>query len=365
MNLLVETKQEFTTQLINMLTPLIYEGIQSIYNDALEVSTNETIFKNFQTFLKNIPKWNNDMIETETNRILTNSKSFSWLEDLIKATLKSNIIVLTYNPTLTNQQKIDSSFYSNIKTTDFIHKIYIECARELWNNPYLLYHNYPQIELKRNYRDTISLIKDCIKEAIRKLLPVKHILQIYLGNNMFIEQKPNDNFDKSISEVEGKNLELLVKKELDSPNKEFDLPNKELDSSRKDFYSPKNNDSEKQKTVRSEIINIINDANVLNSSTSENKNITNNVTNTNNNHSIPFIAKESDIKNRQTKINEILNKDLKDDETSTSETSINNNQKFHEIFSNSVKEGDLIGIKKDNVFQNKDKAKFFSNYLNI
>ena len=27
----------------------------------------------------------------------------------------------------------------NIKIEDFIHKIYIECARELWNNPYLFY----------------------------------------------------------------------------------------------------------------------------------------------------------------------------------------------------------------------------------
>ena len=29
---LVETKQEYTTQLTNILTPLIFEGLTSIYN---------------------------------------------------------------------------------------------------------------------------------------------------------------------------------------------------------------------------------------------------------------------------------------------------------------------------------------------
>ena len=68
------------------------------------------------------------------------------------------------------------SFYKSIKTQDFIHLVYIECAREIWNNPYLMYHQYPPIELKRNQRDTINLIKESIKEAIRKLLPLKALL---------------------------------------------------------------------------------------------------------------------------------------------------------------------------------------------
>jgi len=38
-NFLVETKQEYTTQLINVLTPLIYEGIQSIYNEVIKISS--------------------------------------------------------------------------------------------------------------------------------------------------------------------------------------------------------------------------------------------------------------------------------------------------------------------------------------
>ncbi len=34
MNFLVETKKEYTIQLKNILMPLIYEGIKSIYNQS-------------------------------------------------------------------------------------------------------------------------------------------------------------------------------------------------------------------------------------------------------------------------------------------------------------------------------------------
>ena len=168
-NFFVETKYEYTTQLVNVLTPLIYEGLQSIYAEALKVSNGaDNILKVFQSFLRRIPKWNPEMIKQESDRIMNSSKSFSWLSDLVKATLKANMIVLTYNPNLRNQNKIDPKYYKDVKIEDFIHKVYIECARELWNNPYLIYHQYPPIELKRNQRDTIVLIKDGIKEAIRK-----------------------------------------------------------------------------------------------------------------------------------------------------------------------------------------------------
>ena len=146
-NFLVETKNEYTTHLSNILTPLILEGLQSIYKEAVVIAEGKEneLLKIFQSFLKRIPKCNTSMIEKETNRIINSSHSYDWLNDLIKATLKSNLIVLMYNPTLRVQSKINPSFYQNIKTIDFIHRVYIECARELWNNPYLLYHHFPPI----------------------------------------------------------------------------------------------------------------------------------------------------------------------------------------------------------------------------
>jgi hypothetical protein len=345
-NFLVETKQEYTTQLINVLTPLIYEGLQSIYNEVIKISSSDNILKHFQIAMQRIPKWNNEIIQNETERIMNNSKSYSWLEDLIKATLKANIIVLTYNPSVTQQIKVDQQLYQNIKISDFIHKIYLECARELWNNPYLFYHNYPPIELKRNQRDCVMLIKDCIKEAIRKLLPVKHILQIYLGEELEVGL-PDDNFDKSISEIEERNLNKLIKKDLEKPllledktnNTEIKVPNESrfnVDSITINGMNAKTQTS--NETVGAKILDIINNKDIK---------LTENRTS----------SEELPVNSIDPKIKKILEKDLNESDTSVSN---NPNHKFQEVFSNSIQKEEVI--KENNT---KDKAKFFANYLNI
>ena len=195
------TKDEYTTHLLNILTPLIFEGLQSVYKDALKTSHEDDVLKVFQSYLRQIPKWNQEMLEREVERIINSSHSYAWLNDLIKATLKANLIILLYNPTCKKQPKIDPLYYKDIKTTNFIHKVYIECARELWNNPFLLYHNYPPLEIKRNQRDCLCIIKDCIKEAIRKLLPVKHILQMYLGEEVDLNNTNEEEIDKVLTEA--------------------------------------------------------------------------------------------------------------------------------------------------------------------
>ena len=233
LNLLVETKNEYTTHLSNILTPLIFQGLQSIYNEAKNIVNKDgdpnMVLKIFQSCLKSIITWNTVTIDKATNAILTSSQSYDWLNDLIKATLKSNLIVLLYNPNCNNKQTtIDPSFYKSIKTTDFIHRVYIECARELWNNPYLLYHDYPPIEIKRNQRDCMVIIKEAIKESLRKLLPVKHILQIYLNEDIETNNG-NDTFDKAISEVEENYLPKLINKDLNNNKINDDINNIDSD----------------------------------------------------------------------------------------------------------------------------------------
>jgi len=386
LNFLVETKQEYTTQLINILTPLIFEGLTSIYSEVLSISVPENILKNFQCFLQRIPKWNNDMIKRETSRIMNSTKSFSWLEDLIKATLKANIVVLTYNPSFKNQVKVDSSLYQNIKIEDFIHKVYIECARELWNNPYLFYHLYQPIELKRNQRDTIILIKDCIKEAIRKLLPVKHILHIYLGEDVEPYEQ-NNNFDETISEVDKNNLSKMIKKDLyndinygtkntlelkddnvnikdnklELKNNVISDPNNKIDdielyknTKTSEVFIPNNTENiEKPKltennTVGSKILSIINHKNL---------NFSDNDTSSENLEDL----NENKIKNNniESDIKKVLENDFEDSETSINLP--NKEEKFHEVFSNSVVEED-VKI-PSNQFTNQNKLKFFQNYL--
>jgi hypothetical protein len=397
LNLLVETKNEYIAHLTNILTPLIFEGIQSIYKEAQKMSDTTDVLKIFQTYLKRIPKWNQNLINKETERIINSSHSYGWLSDLIKATLKSSLIVLMYNPTKKTQEKVDPSFYKNISSSDFIHKVYIECAREIWNNPYLLYHNYPSIEIKRNQRDCIIIIKDCIKEALRKLLPVKHILSIYLGED--IEQDINDdNFEKNISEAEEKNLTKIINKDLLENNS--DLYNEELNNKKSNNMKlnkeleykifDKNADYEDSKTIGSKILDIIKSDKIVISNiddntkqvfTNKNNDLTSIIENENKDRTSDddFISETNkklhetssitgsldndtseldsnvDKQNNDTKLNldnkikKILNNDLVETEFDTSLTELNGINKYQEIFSNS--DNKIKNQKTDKLFQ--------------
>jgi len=402
-NFFVETKLEYTTQLVNVLTPLIYEGVQSIYTESLKISNeSNNVLKVFQSFLKRIPKWNDEMIKQESDRIMNNTKSYTWLSDLIKATVKANIIVLTYNPSCVKMQtKIDPKFYQTIKIEDFIHKIYNECARELWNNPYLMYHNYPAIELKRNQRDTIHLIKDSIKEAIRKLLPVKEILELYLGEELE-PNLPNDHFEKNISEVDERNIQKLIRKELFNDNTlisskliEDKLPetklleNKLPETKLPETKLPENKLLETKlpvidnklveeniaeikgggvKDLESKILDIINkDTSELSLSNIKPRNNTTSESKTS--EVSKMKSKQESIKQTiDDKIKNILEKNLGETDlnTSLSYRAETNEKDYQEIFSNNAGGGVVIDNKKNSEKDSsKSKRKFFNNYLNF
>jgi len=368
-NFFVETKSEYTTQLVNVLTPLIFEGLKSIYSESLKVSSEtDNVLKVFQSFLRRIPKWNTEMIKQETDRIMNNTKSFSWLGDLVKATVKANIVVLTYNPSINNNtHKIDPKYYQDIKLEDYIHKVYIECARELWNNPYLMYHQYQAIELKRNQRDTIVLIKDSIREAIRKLVPVKQILEIYLGEKLE-PALPNDEFDKNITEADEKNIQKLINKDLNNVKQIGGNESKDLD------LKPENKD------LNSKILEILNKDpseslskdNTYVSPKADHGNtdtpMTKATKNISDSNTSPENSENYKSKNIDDKIKNILEKDLgeTDIDTSLSYRPETNDNKYQEIFSNNHNGGPASPVGNNtNKDSSKSKRKFFNNYLNF
>lgn len=392
MNVLVDAKNEYTIRIINILSPLILEGLNSIYLKAKECSGNENVLKIFQSFLKRIPKWEPELLSFEINRIKTNCKNYELLYDLIRAALKANLLILIYTPEQA-KPNIDSSYYKDLDFGKFIHDIYIECARDIWNNPYLFYHNYPPIEIKRNQRDTIALVKNCIEESIRKSLPLKHVLEIYLGEEQ-IKPIPDDNFEKTLTEVDERNLSLLTKKELEPsfiPNSEAilsqrggnDSLSKRSDSlSKKSDSLSKKSESERSKTINSILNEKINSPSKKN--TSSDKKLNSKILNILNDEDLKLSDdnnQTSDKKiNTQKKLSETSSDDListnmdsqlkkiikndlgnTDSESSAQFKPENNSAKYQEIFSNSNNESINSQEKNEKI----DKNKFFNNYLNF
>ena len=146
-------KMEYTCQLIDTLTPQFFDGIQSIYDEAKIVhktNYNKSILLIFRSFLEKVPSWSNEIVETETNRIIKIS-ACDWLDDLITAVFISHTKILTSIGSNNNSSMIDLVIP---KTINFIHKCYINLAREIWKNPYLLNDKVRAYEFQKNIRDT-------------------------------------------------------------------------------------------------------------------------------------------------------------------------------------------------------------------
>ena len=221
---ITEIKQEYTIFLTNILTPLLYEGIKKLYNQSLDFEKkfeqaslknsnieNPGVLKLFQKFLKNLPNLNNHLIETETNRLRDNSKCADIFDDIIRAVVKSNIVLLTYNSSDKTCQIVHERYHENIDIKEFIHKCYIECARVFYDYPEIFWHKYSTIDIKRNQREAHELVKKCIIEAIRKMLPMKLILEEYLKNDYVEDDKQNLG---DINNAQYTNIKNLLKRDL-------------------------------------------------------------------------------------------------------------------------------------------------------
>jgi hypothetical protein len=176
----VEAKLEYTNQLVNTLKPYIYEGFKSIYEESCEICVKKQIkqqrLKTYQTLLCQIPQWNQEIIETEFERIITAS-GCDWFDDLVTAVFLAHTKILT---SIGQKRNVESVNLKIPRSSNFVHKIYINIAREIWKNPYLFDHEISANNYQRNIRDIESIISEGIKDSVRRLLPVKDILKDYL-----------------------------------------------------------------------------------------------------------------------------------------------------------------------------------------
>lgn len=177
-NVLVEAKNQYTNRLINTLVNHIYDGIQSIYDDSKKME-DDNVFGKFQEMLKQVPKWNQEMIDHETQRIV-NTSDCEWLADLITAVFLSNTRILTAVRLNSAKDSIDLKIP---KLSHFVHKCYIECAREFYKNPFIFDDTISKGIQQKNMRESLSLIAQSIQSAIDRMLPYEQILMQYIGES--------------------------------------------------------------------------------------------------------------------------------------------------------------------------------------
>ena len=209
-----QAKVEYTAQLVDMLYPHIFDGVKSIYDESklLYNTKKNPILLIFRELLEKVPIWNSEIIDSECSRIVNNTNC-DYIDDLITAVFISHTKILT---------SIGNNSDANIdltipKTINFVHKCYINIAREIWKNPYLFDENVTGAEYQQNMRTVEIMIKESIEDSIRKSLPVKEILRQHLSSyepaNQ-VSEKPSKNDIKQmlLEELRNMNQMELLKK---------------------------------------------------------------------------------------------------------------------------------------------------------
>jgi len=179
-----ESKNEWGSRLVTILTPLIIDGYKSILEESIKLCKEnreaDKYLMTFQNLISRIPKWNSQIIETERKRICEKS-GCNYLEDLVTCVHIIQLKILTAMRVGQKQKKIDINVP---KLDDFIHKTYINVARKVYKNVYLFEVNVQPLQVQKNYRELEIIVQECILNTLRESIPVEAILKAYMDETV-------------------------------------------------------------------------------------------------------------------------------------------------------------------------------------
>jgi len=184
-----EARNEWCSRLVSIFSPLVVEGIKSIFNESwklcLETDEASKYLMTFQNLLARIPKWNTVIVEEERKRIIERS-GCNYLEELITCVHIIQLKVLTCIRVGNKQKKIDIAIP---KLDAFIHKVYIHVARKVYMNVYLFEKSISPLMIQKNMRELELIVQECILTAIRESIPTEEIIKAYMDEAVEHEEE--------------------------------------------------------------------------------------------------------------------------------------------------------------------------------
>lgn len=252
---LVEAKREYREALCDSLAIPIYEGIRSIFEDGTKDCKPEDKLVEFQLQLKKIPQWNQNIVESETKRIMGRcSQDQDYLRNLITGLMVVNTKIFSVVKLNNASTNIDLRVPG---TQSFLHNCYISCAREFYKNPYLFDDSKDgEVQLK-NMRESEELIRKCIVSAIRKMTPISDITRRHIEGAVDNHGEIDTNLltsdmtgESSKKNKEDKNSES--DSEYSESESEDELDDEDSESGSEDELDNKNSENESEDELDNE-----------------------------------------------------------------------------------------------------------------
>ena len=213
-----EARSEYTKQLATFIVPSIVGWFQTLW--ARNSADRQRCLSAFQGECEEVARWNQDRINDEV-RVLIERSGCDYMEELMTAVFVAHTKVLTAVRLSTKQKKLSITVP---KLDHFIHRIFKECARCFWKTPFLFMGDGGVVERQKNILQVEALASEAITTAIRGLLPVKQILQDYLGEDEEEVTEPTgpSQSQSEVKPVEEEVLEKVTPKEFEKEEKKVE-----------------------------------------------------------------------------------------------------------------------------------------------
>ncbi|NBT46932.1 MAG: hypothetical protein EBT07_03810 [Actinobacteria bacterium] len=193
-SLYTEARNEYLKQLSLWIVPPLVEFFRKEYNTIAEKDSRKAMGL-FQAFCAEVPRWNQDVIDTNTGALLDTCRC-DYVEELMTAVFIAHTKMLTAIRVSTKHKKLQITLP---KLDHFLHRVFIECARSFWKAPFLFASELSPIEKQKNVLQAEAMCTESLSGAVRSLLPVKNILRDYLDDEEG-DDKPAE--EKAANELE-------------------------------------------------------------------------------------------------------------------------------------------------------------------
>jgi hypothetical protein len=164
-----------------VLIPHVADGFWSIYDNAKSACQRngqpDKTLQTFQNLLTSIPKWNDETLRKEVDRIIAASKC-DYIEDLLLG------VFVSYIRAFASLQQSESTHvnldFERPSIEKFIHTFYTVSARKCWSQAYLFDTlGVAATQQARNRREIEVMLESTINEVVDSFIPWRAISQAY------------------------------------------------------------------------------------------------------------------------------------------------------------------------------------------
>lgn len=175
-----EARNEYLKQLSTWIVPYMIQHYRGIWSEAFRVGGQQRVMVVFQDKCAEVPKWNQDIIDSNISKLLDSCRC-DYLEELMAAVFIAHTKVLIAIRVSSKHKKLQITLP---KLDHFLHRVFSECARSFWKTPYLFLDDAKPIEMQKNLLQAEALCSESIATAVRSMLPIKSILNEYLSDDV-------------------------------------------------------------------------------------------------------------------------------------------------------------------------------------